>query len=104
MICQPTFRPTSHGCRWRRLAEGLGRVAGRGGTCCGCDVRCAVIHAAGSLLLSRCAEIGRGIMPPSLPVMIGRFVKALFGHWVSLMTGGSIALALVLYERIAGAE
>jgi hypothetical protein len=36
--------------------------------------------------------------------MILRFVGAVFGHWVSLMTGGAIALALVLYERITGGE
>jgi hypothetical protein len=39
------------------------------------------------------------MMPPLL-----RFVGALFRHWVSLMTGGIIALALVLYERITGKE
>jgi hypothetical protein len=32
------------------------------------------------------------------------FICAVAGHWVSLMTGGIIALALVLYERISGAE
>src|SRR5438552_4008429 len=36
--------------------------------------------------------------------MILRFVGAVFGQWVSLMTGGAIALALVLYERATGAE
>jgi len=41
---------------------------------------------------------------PSLSVEIWRFVCAVGGHWVSLMTGGLIALALVLYERNAGNE
>jgi hypothetical protein len=36
--------------------------------------------------------------------MIWRFICAVFRHWVSLMTGGAIALGLVLYERIRGAE
>jgi len=33
-----------------------------------------------------------------------RFICAVAGHWVSLMTGGILALALVLYERITGAD
>ena len=43
-------------------------------------------------------------LTPSLPVMIWRFICAVFRHWVSLMTGGAIVLALVLYERITGTE
>ena len=36
--------------------------------------------------------------------MIWRFFWAVVRHWVSLMTGGAIALALLLYERITSAE
>jgi hypothetical protein len=36
--------------------------------------------------------------------MIWRFIGAVIAHWVSLMTGGAIALALVLYERTSGTE
>jgi hypothetical protein len=41
---------------------------------------------------------------PSLPVAIWRFICAVVKHWVSLMTGGILALALVLYERTTGAD
>jgi hypothetical protein len=35
------------------------------------------------------------IETPSLPMAIWRFICAVVKHWVSLMTGGILALALV---------
>jgi hypothetical protein len=39
-----------------------------------------------------------------MPNLLDHLAAPGFGHWVSLMTGGAIALALVLYERITGAD